>query len=179
MKNIHIGSGPYVAVTVNNQIRHFHIMDCPLNFRMNMREFLEDHFLIELHPGQDPHELNDGIFGPVEEMAIALECKLKTMLPDGHRPNRMLPRLLQWGDKDNQVWLRIPVSINDEGECTQYRDVEGTTVVSLGSCIPRVECTIDEKPVRMGLYPSILTKYLTNEGIQVWNKSYPLNEMQE
>lgn len=178
MSNIHIGTGPYIAVTVNSQIRHFHIMDCPLFGRVNMREFVQDHALIELLPDQRAYGTVDDIFGPVEEMAIALERKLKNILPDGHRPHLMLPRLLQWGHKDNQVWIRIPESINDEGECTQYREVEGTTVIAVGSCIPRMECIIDGKPVRMGLYPSILTKYLTNEGLIDWIESLSLNEMQ-
>lgn len=78
MKNIYIdGYSYYVAVTVNQQVRHFDYMDCPLFSRVNMREFIKDHSLIDLQPGQHPYRTENDIFGPIEEMAIAIERKLK------------------------------------------------------------------------------------------------------
>lgn len=166
IKNIDFGYSPYIAVTVNEQVRHFDYMDCPLFSRVNMREFIKDHALIDLQPGQHPYRTENDIFGPVEEMAIAIERKLHFFRLSKHRPHLFLPDALQWGHPGIHVGLRLPEAINEDLDCTQYRDVEGITVNSVGSCMPRVECQIDGEIVKLGLYPSILTKYRTNQDVE-------------
>lgn len=95
-----------------------------------------------------------------------------------HRPHLFLPEALQLGHKGIHVGLRLPESFNEYAECTQYREVEGITVISIGSCMPRVECHIDGSIVKLGLYPSILTKYRINQD-EEWIAYNHENEMKE
>lgn len=172
MSNIHIQNGPYIVVNVGGERRHFHVLDFPMYSRVSVREFIQDHKLIELAPGQTWYGSGDD-FGPVEEMAIALGRKLCTLLEDDHRPHFLLQdNRLSSGSPDVRVILRIPETIED-GVCTKYRLVEGVTVYSAGSCVTRVEYTDEgtSTAVRIGLRPSLLLKVETDTG---WREVEPI-----
>ncbi|RCW41588.1 hypothetical protein [Paenibacillus prosopidis] len=173
MDNIHIQNGPYLTVTVGSERRYFHIKDFPMYCRVSVREFIRDHELLQLAPGESWYGSGDDGFGPVEEMAIALERKLSKLLKKDHRPHFLLQdNRLSFGSTDIKVVLRIPEIIKD-GVCTKYRLVEGVTVYSAGSCVARVEYKEEDTSaaVRIGLRPSLLHQIGTDTG---WREVKPI-----
>lgn len=150
--NIHLLSGTHFRVRVENVDRYAHLLDVPLYSRVCMREFVWNHrFLID-----GTSRFGNNPIDEVEQMAIALEMKIK-VIPKDHRPHFLFGKhesVLRNGSSDTRVRFVIPQEFDEAGFLLRYEIHEGVCTYNSGSLMPAVRYVVDDVENRMILYPS-------------------------
>lgn len=145
-ENIIVKEGPYVRVNIDQTDKFFNKADLPLFDRVSMREFVRMHGLLSKDV-----PINK-TFSQIEQMANAIEMKMKQVMDENHYPDygEYESLLLK---KDVCVLVRFPVSVDDAGYATTFEIVEGRTIYNASSPF-RPGCIIEGTEQRMTLYPS-------------------------
>jgi hypothetical protein len=166
MKTIHIGSGPYIRIDINGVNKYFHVLDFPMYCRVSVRTFAHDFNLVQLQSGE-PRYGGNSYFDSTENMSIALERVLSSILPDRHLPHFLHSDFDDIKDGD-EVVFRVPVEIDNNGFCTKYKELEGKKVFSHYGSPTRIRYNESDE---ISLHPSMLLARLSGN---YWTEYTPL-----